>query len=207
MKLLIKNNSSSISNINFPEISQLHNPVTFKQNIKAKYIKIAISEDLNIQVNYPCNVEINKAIHFFKSKIIWVNNSLIKMSKKQQIRIKNQEKYKNNLTKQEFLIKNQYLIKRCRELAQKYNFSIGKISLRFQKTIWGSCSSQNNISLNSNLSFLSNDLIDYVILHELTHTKIKNHSQKFWKELSKILPEAIELDKELKKYSPNFFQK
>ena len=207
MKLLIKNNSNTISNINFPEISQLYNPVTFKQNIKAKYIKIAISEDLNIQVNYPFNVEINKAIHFFKSKIIWVNNSLIKMSKKQQIRIKNQEKYKNNLTKQEFLIKNQYLVKRCRELAQKYNFSIGKISLRFQKTIWGSCSSQNNISLNSNLSFLSNNMIDYVILHELTHTKIKNHSQKFWKELAKVLPEAIELDKELKKYSPNFFKK
>ncbi len=119
MKLLSKNNSNIISNINFSEIDQRYNPVIFKKNIKAKYIKIAISEDLNIQVNYPCNVEINKAIHFFKSKIIWVNNSLIKMSKKQQIRLKNKENLKNNLTKQEFLIKNQYLVKRCKELAQK----------------------------------------------------------------------------------------
>jgi len=207
MKLLSKNNSNIISNINFSEIDQHYNPVIFKQNIKSKYIRIAISETLKIQVTYPVNIEISKAVNFFKSKIIWVNNSLIKMSKKQQIRLKNKENLKNNLTKQEFLIKNQYLVKRCKELAQKYNFSIGKTTLRFQKTIWGSCSSQNNISLNSNLSFLSNDLIDYVILHELTHTKIKNHSQKFWKELLKVLPEAIELDKELKKYSPNFFQK
>ena len=92
------------------------------------------------------------------------------------------------------------LTQRLAELAEDHNFDYGKVSIRSQKTRWGSCSSQNNISLNQNLLHLPDYLIDYVLLHELTHTRVKNHSSKFWNELEKVCPDAKELRKRLKTY-------
>jgi predicted metal-dependent hydrolase len=67
------------------------------------------------------------------------------------------------------------------------------------KTRWGSCSSKNNISLNSSLVFLPEALIRYVCLHELVHTIHKNHGRVFWEALTGILPEALMLRKGVKK--------
>ena len=94
----------------------------------------------------------------------------------------------------------QYLPRRAKELAIQHNFQYNNISIRNAKTRWGSCSFNNNINLNLHLMRLPNNLIDYVILHELTHTRIKNHSSKFWKLLDSVLNGAKELDKELKKF-------
>jgi hypothetical protein len=62
---------------------------------------------------------------------------------------------------------------------------------------WGSCTDTNNIILNVNIAKLPYTLIDYVIVHELCHTKVKNHSKEFWAELSKVLPNWRELDERL----------
>ena len=78
------------------------------------------------------------------------------------------------------------------------------IKVKSQKTLWGSCSSKNNINLNINLIKLDQELIDYVILHELTHVKIKNHSKKFWQELEKLEPKARISEKKLKNYNLNY---
>jgi len=86
-------------------------------------------------------------------------------------------------------------------LAKIYNFKYARASIRNQKTKWGSCSAKNNISLNINLVGLPDQLRDYVILHELVHTGIKNHSKKFWTELDKYTAgSAKELSKKLRKY-------
>lgn len=66
-------------------------------------------------------------------------------------------------------------------LAEKHRFSYSGVSIRSSKTRWGSCSSRGNISLSYFLMTLSGDLIDYVLLHELCHTKEMNHSVRFWK--------------------------
>ena len=66
------------------------------------------------------------------------------------------------------------------------------------KTRWGSCSAQNNISINVGLIALSDELRDYVILHELVHTKIKNHSKEFWKALELIIKDPRLLNMKLK---------
>ena len=88
------------------------------------------------------------------------------------------------------------------ELAEKYNFEYQKITIRNNKRNWGSCSSKNNISLNLQMMKLPNNLIDYILLHELVHTEIKNHGEKFWEKLNSITNnKARELAKQVKQYS------
>ena len=82
----------------------------------------------------------------------------------------------------------------------KYGFIYKQVSIRNQKSRWGSCSINNNISLNIQLMGLPHKLIDYVLLHELVHTLVKNHSVLFWNTLNKYVRNAKNLDKDLKKY-------
>ena len=91
-----------------------------------------------------------------------------------------------------------YLPQRLKFLAEKFNFSFGKISLRNQKTRFGSCSFKNDISLNINLMKYDFDIIDYVLIHELCHTRVKNHSKKFWDEVEKYCSNYKELRHRLK---------
>jgi len=93
-----------------------------------------------------------------------------------------------------------YLIDRLNQLSQKYGFNYNKVFVKNQKTRWGSCSGKNNINLNINLVRLPDDLIDYTILHELVHTRVKNHSRRFWDQLDKLLGDAKKLDRQLNKY-------
>ena len=66
------------------------------------------------------------------------------------------------------------------------------------KTRWGSCSAKNNINLNMLIMYLPKHLQDYIILHELVHTRIKNHSNHFWNVLDGIVGDARGMNKELK---------
>lgn len=95
-----------------------------------------------------------------------------------------------------------YLKERLQILAKRHNFSYFKFRISHAKTRWGSCSSQKVISLNIALMKLDFDLIDYVILHELTHTVHLNHSKNFWNHLTSVLPNAKELEKNIKKHTP-----
>ncbi len=90
------------------------------------------------------------------------------------------------------------LPKRLGELAQQYGFCYKRLAVRNARTRWGSCSHANNINLNMHLIKLDNDLIDYVILHELCHTIEKNHSPRFWALVEKHMPDFKERRKKLK---------
>jgi len=70
-------------------------------------------------------------------------------------------------------------------------------AVRSQKTLWGSCSGNRNISLNYKLLFLEANVVEYVLIHELCHTVHMNHSDKFWKLVGKFEPNYIKLDKSL----------
>ena len=67
-----------------------------------------------------------------------------------------------------------------RKLSQQTNLSFTHVSVRSQKTLWGSCTSQKKINLNYRLIFLPNTLATHIMLHELCHTKYLNHSKRFW---------------------------
>lgn len=94
------------------------------------------------------------------------------------------------------------LPRRLQELARQHGFSYNQVSIRNNKRSWGSCSSRNNISLNLQMMKLPDELIDYILLHELVHTEIKDHSQRFWQRLGELTNNrARELANEVRNYS------
>ena len=98
----------------------------------------------------------------------------------------------------------QVLPKRLEELAKKFNFKYNKVTIRNASTRWGSCSGDNNISLNLHLMRLPEHLIEMVLLHELCHTIEKNHSKSFWNLLGKVCDNISLKRMEMKSYSTCF---
>ena len=95
-----------------------------------------------------------------------------------------------------------YLPRRIDFLAEKYGFNFEKLRFSHTGTRWGSCSSSGTISLNIALMNLPHHLIDYVIIHELCHTRQMNHSFKFWQEVEKYCPDYKKYVQEIKQFSP-----
>ena len=93
-----------------------------------------------------------------------------------------------------------YLPKRIHTLAEQHGFKYNDLRIKNVKTRWGSCSNRNNINLNLHIMKLPIRLIDYIILHELTHTIHKNHGPNFHKHLEKVCPNAKLLEKEIRGY-------
>jgi predicted metal-dependent hydrolase len=87
---------------------------------------------------------------------------------------------------------------RVKELEALHGFSVRRITIRNQRTRWGSCSRTGAISLNWRLIQTPDFVRDYIILHELAHLRHMNHSDLFWDEVQRLCPEYFEAEKWLK---------
>jgi predicted metal-dependent hydrolase len=94
------------------------------------------------------------------------------------------------------------LAQRLRLLAKRHDFTYKDVLIRKLTARWGSCSSKGVITLSYYLMQLPWHLIDYVLLHELVHTMHLHHGQEFWTEFKTILPNAKQLQKEIRPYKP-----
>lgn len=92
---------------------------------------------------------------------------------------------------------------RVKSLSKLHNYPYSELKIRKLTSRWGSCSSQKNITLSYFLMQLPWELIDYVVLHELVHTRHLNHSPDFWRDLEKIVPKAKALQKEIRAHKPH----
>ena len=92
------------------------------------------------------------------------------------------------------------LARKTWEWAQKMEVSYGRITIRDQSTRWGSCSAGGNLNYNWRLVLVPEDLLDYVVVHELAHRKEMNHSPGFWKLVEEQLPDYRERRKRLRDY-------
>jgi hypothetical protein len=170
--------------VNYPEIGA----VLFEKSKRAKRVIISIKSSTNIRVAVPRFITIRKAESFVHNKLDWIKKHQSQYSRKVNV---------TKLTKFLATEEKSRIIKRVEYLATKYGFNYGKVTFRNMKTRWGSCTAQNNISLNIGLIALPNELRDYIILHELVHIKIKNHGNKFWNELGRIIHNPKLLSKRL----------
>jgi predicted metal-dependent hydrolase len=170
-------------------------PVTIVKSQRAKLIRITINADQTVRLTVPKGESMDRSMQFLHSKIPWIT--------RHQQRLRTLENTPTNQRQSDIDVRQAFetLISRLRELAKIHGFKYARASIRNQKTKWGSCSAKNNINLNINLARLPDELRDYVILHELVHTRHKNHSKKFWAELDTFVNgKAKELSKQLKKY-------
>jgi predicted metal-dependent hydrolase len=96
----------------------------------------------------------------------------------------------------------QLLPQRLARLAEIHGFKYHSVSIKQLKSRWGSCDHQTNIILNLYLMQLPWELIDYVILHELAHTKVLRHGPAFWQVLETVLSDAKQRRTRLRRYQP-----
>jgi predicted metal-dependent hydrolase len=116
---------------------------------------------------------------------------------RRRIRIKNKKGSKSEYLKYKdqalILVKN-----KLEHFNQFYNFKYNKVTIRNQSTRWGSCSRRGNINFNYKLALLPENLVDYVIVHELCHLGEFNHSKDFWDLVARTIPDFKERRQELR---------
>lgn len=168
---------------------------TLKRVPRAKRVRIYIKPEGKVLVTAPKWLPQYKVREYVQAHADWIKEKLLHSS--------NAQKAFPSLTSQELVrVKKMALTsfsQRLLELNEQYNFVYKKVSIRNQSTRWGSCSKSGTLSFNYRLYFLSPELQDYVLVHELCHLKEMNHSLKFWGLVERAVPDYKELRRELKK--------
>ncbi|RKM61397.1 M48 family peptidase [Butyrivibrio sp. CB08] len=175
-----------------------------KQEIKLirsrrKTISIEVTADAQVIVRAPMRVSLREINRFVGEKADWIDKSLRKMKERQE---EISQEGKEPLSPQEVKLlvtrAKRIIPQRVRYYAGIMGVTYGRITIRMQKSRWGSCSGKGNLNFNCLLMRTPDEIIDYVVVHELCHLKEMNHSKRFWAEVEKIIPDYKERRKWLK---------
>ncbi len=99
-----------------------------------------------------------------------------------------------------------HISKQAQNFAKEFGFSFNKIAIKSQRTRWGSCSSKKNLNFNWMLIFTPKKCIDYVVIHELAHTKEMNHGRDFWDLVRECMPDYTEHKRRLHEKEREIFR-
>ena len=179
-----------------------------------KTLAIQINPDLSVTVRSPMYAPQSDIERILREKEGWIQKHIEKIREQEEKRKKTQGEKgergeQGESVEREYLSREEiqklaekaleYIPKRVSYFAKQIGVTHGRITIRNQKTRWGSCSSKGNLNFNCLLMLTPPEVIDYVIVHELCHRKEMNHSGAFWAEVEKILPDYKEQVKWLKK--------
>ena len=157
---------------------------------KRKSIAIEITPDCRIRVRAPLKMNDSEIQSFISEKNDWIVTHLEKMAKQQLSRIFSPVKPLTSAEIRELADRAAVEIpEKVEKYSRELGVSYGRITIRNQKTRWGSCSSKGNLNFNCLLMLTPDDVQNYVVVHELCHRREMNHSPRFWALVEGILPD------------------
>lgn len=149
-----------------------------------KTLAIEITKEARVIVRAPFGVSVLKIRRFLKEREDWIEKHLEKVKERPDKAEISQEQLME-LARQA----KKYIPLRVAYFAGVIGVDYGRISIRHQKTRWGSCSGKGNLNFNCLLMLMPPEIIDYVVVHELCHRKEMNHSKEFWTLVETVLPD------------------
>lgn len=169
----------------------------FTQSHRAQNLRLTVNCDRVVVLTAPFGFDFQRAEEFLLSKIDWVLEKLdfFKSHKPSILSKYSKKEYKKYRIQALALAKQ----KVC-ELNQFYFFKYNRISVKNQKTRWGSCSKKRNLNFNYKIVFLPENLLNYLVVHELCHLKEMNHGKKFWDLVAQKIPNFLNNKKALKSF-------
>lgn len=173
---------------------------------KRKSAAIKITADMQIVVFVPVYVSDNEIERMVISKSKWIDEHMLKV----QSTIDERSKLEKITFEQIKELADQaveYIPKRVKYYAEKENFVYNKITIKNLVSRWGSCSTKGNLNFNCLLMLTPDYVIDYIVVHELCHLREMNHSEKFWAEVEKIMPDYQRAELWLKQNGGNLISR
>jgi predicted metal-dependent hydrolase len=157
--------------------------VTYVRNVRARHYIIRVEDDGSVRVTIPRGGSRARAGQFVQEKAKWIDKEVYRAAlRKTGPALPSEEG--RELRK----LAARALPARLLELAAGLGRQVAGVTVRAQRTRWGSCSPAGRISLNWRLVQLPDSVRDYVLLHELTHLLHMDHSKRFWRELARVCP-------------------
>ena len=149
-----------------------------------KTVSLQLMPDGSLTVRAPMRMPESEIRKFVESKASWIESHRAKLTARPaQPKLSSEEL--RTLADQAM----KDIPARVAHYAPLVGVTCGRITIRNQRSRWGSCSSQGNLNFNCLLMLCPPEVIDYVVVHELCHRKEMNHSPRFWAEVARILPD------------------
>jgi hypothetical protein len=163
---------------------------------RAHNLRLTVNLEGNLTVTVPWFYSFWQARRFIKKKSNWILRNIERFKKREGssllVRAGKRDYYRLKEEARTFAYN------KVGEFNKFYNFDYNKISIRNQRSRWGSCSVNRNLNYNFRIVLLPENLANYIIIHELCHLKEMNHSKRFWKLVEKMVPDYKEMRKKLK---------
>jgi predicted metal-dependent hydrolase len=164
-----------------------------RKSKRAKQVRLTVNGDGVVVATRPTRVPEYRVIDFIKQKFAWIQKRIDQISRIDTDLMRYDRKHYLMHKETARTLVNEKL-----EYWNKfYNFTYHKVAIRSQRTRWGSCSSKGNLNFNYKIIFLSPELQDYLIVHELCHLQEMNHGPNFWALVEKTVPDWKSLSKRI----------
>ena len=156
-----------------------------------KSCSISIDQDGQIKVRVPLRISEKEINHLLIDKRLWIITKYLEVQEKQKHRPVSDltDVQRAALERRYIAAAKDYFPKRATYFVQLTGGSFSRITIRDQKTRWGSCSAKGTLSFNWRLMLAPPAILDYVVVHELCHLTYMNHSAAFWEKVKSVYPD------------------
>ena len=172
--------------------------VTVKRRRHLRALKIAVLPGGVVTLTLPFSLPLSRGRAFVEGKREWIaeKQELLAKHRPSLLSLGNKEEYRAHKE-----TARAHILGRLQFFQGQYTLFPESVSIRNQKTRFGSCSARGQLSFNYQLLFLPVELCDYVIVHELCHLKELNHSSRFWELVGQTFPDYRRLRQELQRFT------